>query len=47
MKLMAVVARQLWLRQNAMVYGNRSSHSSTVVSHASESLVAYQNANSR
>lgn len=30
-----------------MVYGNHSSPSSTVVSCASESLIAYQNANSQ
>jgi hypothetical protein len=47
MELIGVVARNLWLRWNEVVYGKTVSPSSLVVSNAYESLVAFHDANSR
>jgi hypothetical protein len=46
-KLMAVVARMLWIRRNALVYGKKVSPSSSVIGCASESSEAFQLANSQ
>lgn len=45
--LMAVVARMLWLRRNALVYGKNVSPSTIVIGYASESSKTFQLAKSR
>lgn len=47
MELVAVVARSIWLRGNALVFGRKVSPPNLIISKALESLEAFLNANSR